>query len=234
MVGMSVRDNLERVRERVATAAQQAGRSASSVRLIAVSKTKSLLLIDEAHLAGQVDFGENYVQEALQKVEVRPSLKWHFIGSLQTNKAKLVVGHFALIHSVDRSKLAHELSKSAQARGVVQDVLLQIHMGDEATKHGVDFEEAPGLIEEIQSQCPGLRLRGLMSLPPLSEDESISRGYFSRLRSGMENWRTRYFSGEGVRLFSELSIGTSSDFEWAVLEGATMVRVGTDIFGARE
>lgn len=229
---MSIASNLKSIREQMAAAALKVRRDPTSVRLIAVSKTKPLALIREAFDAGQSSFGENYVQEAVEKVEEFPQAEWHFIGSLQTNKAKQVVGKFALIHSVDRAKLADELEKVASQKGIVQDILVQIHIGDEETKHGAGLDDAPALIEHI-SKLPHLRMRGIMSLPPLSENESVSRGYFASLRAGFEKWRSQ-LPREQASHFTELSMGTSSDFESAILEGATMVRVGTSIFGARE
>ena len=231
MAGKSIADNLRRVEESIAEACTRAKRSSSDVRLIAVSKTKPIAMIEEAMRAGQKSFGENYVQEAVEKVSALPSADWHFIGSLQSNKVKQVVGRFALIQSVDRIKLVRELAKVATAAGVRQDILLQIHIGDEETKHGFGFDEAPSAISEI-GELGSLRLRGLMSLPPLLDDEHASRANFARLREALEKWRSN-LSSEKSRDFTELSIGTSSDYEWAIQEGATMVRVGTAIFGER-
>ncbi len=230
---MSIAENLNEIRSRIAEACLRAGRSPESVRLIAVSKTKPVSMIREALAAGQKSFGENYVQEAVEKVEQLPEVDWHFIGSLQTNKAKFVVGRFSLVHSVDRQKLADVLAKAAETAGVVQDVLIELNVGGEETKHGVSFEEAPALIDHILG-LRSLRLRGLMALPPLTEDERVARANFARLREALEKWRNERLSGEAAALFTELSMGTSSDYEWAILEGATMVRVGTSIFGARE
>lgn len=230
---MSIEENLNEVRSRIADACQRAGRSPQEVQLIAVSKTKPLSMIREAFQAGQKSFGENYVQEAVEKVSQFPEADWHFIGSLQTNKVKQVVGRFSLVHSVDRLKLADVLAKASDTAGVVQDILLEINVGGEESKHGVIFEEAPALIEHILS-LRSLRLRGLMALPPLTEDEKTARANFARLREALVKWRSELFSGEAAERFTELSMGTSSDYEWAILEGATMVRVGTSIFGARE
>lgn len=230
--GSLIEKNLLEVRERIANAAQRAGRTPESVRLIAVSKTKPLEMIREAYSAGQRSFGENYVQEAVEKVAAFPEADWHFIGSLQTNKAKQVIGRFSLIHSMDRKKLCDELEKAAAQANVVQDVLLQVHIGEEETKHGVGLIEAPDLIAHV-STLSHLRLRGIMSLPPLTDDETLARGYFASLREGFQTWKKQLPADQAV-LFTELSMGTSSDFEWAILEGATYVRVGTSIFGARE
>jgi PLP dependent protein len=161
-----------------------------------------------------------------------PEAEWHLIGSLQTNKVKAVVGRFALIHSVDRLKLAIEIARAAERAGIVQDILLQIHVGNEETKHGVSFEEAPAVIREILAM-PSLRLRGLMALPPLVDNEAEGRAAFSSVREALVRWRGELMSGAAAQAFTELSMGTSSDFEWAIMEGATLVRVGTSIFGAR-
>ena len=229
----SIENNLYLVREKIAEATKRAGRTADAVRLIAVSKTKPAAAIKEAMRAGQKSFGENYVQEALEKIAVFPMADWHFIGSLQTNKVKQVVGNFSLVHSVDRRKLADEIAKVAANAGLVQDILLEIHIGIEESKQGLAVEEAPALIEHIQT-LSSLRLRGLMALPPLTSDEKASRQGFAVLRGALEKWRGELFSSEKAKVFTELSMGTSGDFGWAILEGATLVRVGTTIFGARE
>lgn len=233
MAGSFVLDNLNLVREKISNACHRAQRPPDAVKLIAVSKTKPIELICEAFQLGQRSFGENYVQEALKKVAELPQADWHLIGSLQSNKAKQVVNHFSLIHSVDRSKLAIELAKAAEAIGCVQRVLLQVHIGSEETKSGASLDEAPQMIEQILS-LPHLQLCGVMSLPPLTDDERIGRGYFALLRESFEKWRRETMSPEQARSFTELSMGTSSDFEWAILEGATFVRVGTLIFGERD
>jgi len=228
--GISIADNLTLVNEKIVKAAARAGRKVEDIRLIAVSKTKSVALIEAALAAGQLSFGENYLQEAAEKIMVLPMADWHFIGSLQSNKAKQVVGRFSLVHSVDRLKLAEELSRAATAAGIVQDVLLQIHVGDEQTKRGVTIDQAPALIETILG-FRHLRLRGLMSLPPPTDEEKVARGYFAEIRRAFESWKGGLCREHGA--FTELSLGTSSDYEWAILEGATMVRVGTAIFGER-
>jgi MAF protein len=229
-VAVAVADNLGVVMEKIANAAARAGRRADEIRLIAVSKSKPLALIEDAVAVGQRSFGENYVQEAVEKIAAFPTADWHFIGYLQSKKAKQVVGRFSLIHSVDRLKLAEEIAKASAAAGIVQDVLLQIHVGDEQTKHGVTIDEAPSLIETLLG-LKSLRLRGLMSLPPLCDSEREARTYFAEIRSVFEKWKCGVCRQNLA--FTELSLGTSSDYEWAILEGATMVRVGTAIFGER-
>jgi len=210
----------------------------SAVRLVAVSKTKPIELIREAVEAGQTVFGENYVQEAVDKINQLPSVEWHFIGSLQTNKAKQVAGHFALIHSIDRLKLAMAIDSAMEQRSLTstststsQPILLQIHIGDEETKHGFSLEQLPAAVEAI-AQMTHLSIRGLMALPPLEETEEKSRVHFAKLREVLEIVKAR-LPVEQRPLVTELSMGTSGDLEAAILEGATLVRVGTDIFGAR-
>lgn len=231
MSASQVAKHIDQVRAKIAAACVAAGRRQESVKLIAVSKTKPISLIDEAVAATQMSFGENYVQEASEKIALRPDLDWHFIGSLQSNKAKQVAGKFALVHSVDRLKMAQALNLAAELVSRVQPVLLQIYIGDEATKHGFSIDELPDALSQLSS-LKGLSLRGLMALPPLEEDVVKSRENFAQLRYCLEASR-KLLAPEQRAAFSELSMGTSSDYEAAILEGATLVRVGTEIFGAR-
>jgi len=204
---------------RVAQAAARAGRDPASVRLIAVSKTKPVALVREALAAGQTLFGENYAQELREKSEaLGPGVEWHFIGALQTNKARMVVGRAALIHTCDRLALARELSKRAQGGGLTQRVLLEVNVGREPQKAGALPEQAAALLDQVRA-LPGLRCDGLMCIPPASGDP---RPHFRALRE----------LGAGLGL-AELSMGMSADFEVAIEEGATLVRVGTAIFGER-
>jgi pyridoxal phosphate enzyme (YggS family) len=188
------------------------------VRLIAVSKTKPLELIREAAAAGQTIFAENYAQELREKADALPEVEWHFVGALQTNKAKLVVGRAALIHTCDRLALARELSKRAKALGVTQRVLLEVNVGREPQKAGALPEDAPALLEQVRA-LPALSCEGLMCIPPAEGDP---RPHFRSLRQ----------LGEALGL-GELSMGMSADYESAIEEGATLVRVGTAIFGER-
>ncbi len=232
MVGVSIRSNLAEVHQIIERALVRSGRASGAVSLIAVSKTKPIEVIEEALLAGQRAFGENYVQEFVEKAALAPTAEWHFIGSLQSNKADGVVGSCRLIHSLDRPSLAVKLDALARKKNVVQDVLVQVHIGQESTKHGAlsnDLDALVGQVRELKS----LRLCGLMAIPPLTEVESTARGYFSELRQNFERIGQQLSQEERV-IFQHLSMGTSSDFEWAVLEGATLVRVGTAIFGRRE
>jgi len=220
--------NLEEVRHRLAAAARRAGRDPAEVKLVAVSKTKPVELIREALAAGQRLFGENYLQEARTKIEaLGETATWHFIGHLQTNKAKGAVGLFELIHGVDRLKLARALDRAAAQMGKVQKILLQINLAGEESKSGAAPEEAPELLKAVAS-LPHLRVVGLMTMPPWLTDPEAVRPYFRRLRE----LRDRLLQQDAGPL-PELSMGMSGDFETAVEEGATLVRVGTAIFGER-
>ena len=236
----SVADRIKKIQDEIANATIRAGRAFNEVELLAVSKTKPIELIREAFAAGQIKFGENYVQEAVGKAEIFPEPEWHLIGSLQTNKIKFLKNHFKMIQSVDRERLATELDKELEKTRACssdelnfppQDILIQVHIGDEATKQGAGFDEVPKLIEVING-CRHLRLRGLMSLPPQTDDERIGRGYFASLRNALETWKS-CLPPEARSCFDTLSMGTSHDFGWAIQEGATMIRVGTAIFGSR-
>jgi PLP dependent protein len=227
---MDIAHNLEEIRRRIAAACARVGRDPAAVRLVAVSKTKPAADIEEAATAGQRLFGESYVQEfAAKAAEVAAPVSWHFIGALQSNKVKYLRGLVDLFHSVDRLSLAEEIDRQWGKDNAVADVLLQINLGGEESKSGTD--EA-GLIELARqvTALPHLRLRGLMTLPPYFDDPEAVRPYFSRLRELLETLR-------GLELpraeLTELSMGMSHDFEVAVEEGATLVRVGSAIFGAR-
>jgi pyridoxal phosphate enzyme (YggS family) len=217
-----IRSNLARVREAIAAASRRADRSPDDVLLIAVSKTVDVERIRQAVTAGVSALGENRVQEAREKVEElgRP-VPWHLIGSLQTNKARDAVRLFDWIHSVDRRDLARELDRRAGAVGRKVDVLVQVNLGDEAQKGGVRPGDLKRLLDELKD-CSALRVGGLMAIPPAAEDPERMRPYFRRLRELRD--------ASGLR---HLSMGMSADYEVAIEEGATMVRVGTAVFGAR-
>lgn len=220
--------NLAEVRRRLAAAARRAGRDPAQVRLVAVSKTVPPQKIREALAAGQLLFGENYLQEARPKIEALGSqVEWHFIGHLQSNKAKGAVALFELIHGVDRLKLARALDSAAASLGVVQKVLLQINLAGEASKSGGAPENAPELLREL-GRLPHLQVLGLMTLPPWFADPEAVRPYFRALRELRDRLEASW-----SRPLPELSMGMSGDFEVAVEEGATLVRVGTAIFGSR-
>jgi pyridoxal phosphate enzyme (YggS family) len=202
----------------MAAACARAGRDPVSVRLIAVGKTKPIELLREAQAAGQTIFGENYAQELREKADALPGAEWHFIGALQTNKAKLVVGRVALVHTCDRVALTQELSKRAKSAGLTQRVLLEVNVGREPQKAGVLPEDAPALLDQVRA-LPALACEGLMCIPPAEGDP---RAHFRSLRQLAERL--------GLR---ELSMGMTADYEAAIEEGATLVRVGTAIFGER-
>jgi pyridoxal phosphate enzyme (YggS family) len=223
----SIAENLAALRERVAAAAAKAGRKASDVKLVAVSKGHDASALREAFEAGQRVFGENYVQELKEKAraleDIAGELELHFIGGLQRNKVKDVVGIARTIHTVDRLELAIEIDKRAPHP---IDVLIEVNVGREPQKSGCDPEAASGLADEIAKK-PNLRLVGWMAIPPLEAEAAANRPLFSALRE----LRDKNLGAHP--LAKELSMGMSHDFEEAILQGATIVRVGTAIFGAR-
>jgi len=222
--------NLEEVRRRLTAAARRAGRDPASVRLVAVSKTVDLDRIRQAVAAGQSLFGENYLQEARDKIAaLGPGVSWHMVGHLQSKKAKGAVELFDLIHSVDRLKVAQALEEAAARRGKVQEVLLQVNLAGEESKSGAPPEAVPELLREL-ARLPHLLLTGLMTMPPWFSDPESVRPYFRALRELRD--RLRQLKAMDSPLL-ELSMGMSGDFEAAVEEGATLVRVGTAIFGSR-
>jgi pyridoxal phosphate enzyme (YggS family) len=222
-----IAQNLAEVRATIATACRKVNRDPEEVRLVAVSKTVGLERIREAVAAGQKIFGENYLQEAKDKIAALNNMSWHLVGHLQTNKAKAAVALFDLIHAVDRIKLARELNAAAARLGKIQDVLIQVKQGGEDTKSGVAPDKALELVQEV-ARLPHLRLLGLMTMPPWFADPEEVRPFFRALRELRE--RLRDLSGLPLM---ELSMGMSDDFAVAVEEGATLVRVGTAIFGRR-
>lgn len=225
---------LDRVRERLGQACAACGRRPEDVLLVAVSKFHPAADVAAVAGAGQVDFGENYVQEALEKraeLAREPSagrIRWHMIGHVQSRKAAQVAGAFALIHTLDSVKLADALERRLAESGTLQPVLMEINIGEEPQKAGVMIGDAAALAEHVLARCPHLELRGLMCLPPVFDAGDAARPYFARLRRLGEDLRSRL----GIGL-PELSMGMSGDFPAAVAEGATIVRIGTDIFGPR-
>jgi len=223
--------NLAAIRDRIAAAAAAAGRDPGSVRLLAVSKMFDADHVRAAHAAGQRDFGENKVQEALQKIEATAdlSLRWHLIGHLQSNKAKKAGPAFAAVHSVDSIDLVRRLDAAAQERGARPDLYVQVDLAGETTKFGAPEADVAGIVRAA-SACQAAVLRGLMLLPPWFDDPEQARPYFRRLRL----LRDRLIEdGIDRAHLGELSMGMSHDFEVAIQEGATLVRVGTAIFGKR-
>ncbi|HVF84492.1 MAG TPA: YggS family pyridoxal phosphate-dependent enzyme [Abditibacteriaceae bacterium] len=236
----SAEERLRRVQERIQTACRGCGRKPEEITLVAAGKTVSADRLQEFYAAGLSCIGENYVQEALPKMaqmqgQMQQSstrwsrLEWHLIGALQSNKAREAVGRFTLIHSVDRARLAQALNKEAQAQGIRQAVLLQVNIGDEAGKAGCGLSE----LNELAQFCldlPALEVRGLMCLPPQSDDPHSARPYFQKLRDLRDRLQS---STRTAGLGSELSMGMTNDFEVAIEEGATLIRIGTGLFGPR-
>jgi len=223
--------NLADVRLRIQRAAQGAGRSAAEVRLLAVSKTFGMDHVRAAAAAGQEDFGENRVQEALQKIEGSAELKirWHLIGTLQSNKVRKAVPSFSAIHSVDSRRLLEAIDTAATETGTAPELLVQVDLAGEATKHGATPDEAMDIVRAA-ARCRAARCVGLMTIPPLFEHPEGARPYFAQLR---DLRATLLKEGLDAALLRELSMGMSHDFEIAVQEGATIVRLGTAIFGKR-
>ena len=222
-----IRENLLRVTERIEKAAQKAGRNPKDIRLVAVSKTVETDRVREAIEAGVTILGENYVQESQKKIEeIGKPVSWHFIGHLQSNKAKVAVRLFDVIHSVDSVALAEELNRRAQQANRKIPVMIEVNLSGETTKFGTEEEKVTTLVQGVL-KLDHLSLDGLMTMPPYFDDPELSRPYFVQLRELKE----RLVKG-GIPL-KDLSMGMSNDFEIAIQEGATYVRVGTAIFGAR-
>ncbi len=230
---MSISENLQVVQHRIATSAQAAGRDPSSIALLAVSKTFDAQAVLTAAQAGQRAFGENYVQEAIDKIsatrELNPDLQleWHFIGPIQSNKTRQIAEHFDWVHSVDRLKIAQRLSEQRPADMAPLQICLQVNVSGEATKSGL---EPDALLElaRVVNTLPNLRLRGLMAIPEPTEDVEQQRAAFAKLRL-MQN------DLQAVSIQTDtLSMGMSADMDAAIAEGATIVRIGTAIFGGRD
>jgi pyridoxal phosphate enzyme (YggS family) len=226
-----LKDRLKRIHERIDQAASRCNRSAESIRLIAVSKTIPTAVVREAIDCGVTDLGENYIQEARDKVNelATAPVNWHFIGHLQSNKAKYAVRLFDLIHSVDSLKLATELNKYAQKIDKIQAVLVQVNVAKEESKTGIFVEETIGLLKQL-SRLDNIAVNGLMTMPPYFNAPDKVRPFFAALRDLRDRIRTENITGISM---DELSMGMTGDFEAAIEEGATMVRIGTAIFGER-
>jgi pyridoxal phosphate enzyme (YggS family) len=222
-------DNLQAVHARIAAAAVRAGRDPAAVRLLAVSKTHPVALIEEAFHAGQGAFGENYVQEALEKMDRLAPLRieWHLIGLLQSNKTRVVAERFAWVHTVDRDKTARRLSDARPASLPPLEVLLQVNVSGEASKSGAAPAEVPALARAVAA-LPRLRLRGLMAIPEPTDNVSAQRARFREVRELFDALKA------GGLALDTLSMGMTADMEAAIAEGSTMVRIGTAIFGERK
>lgn len=227
---MSIASNLQDIKGRIREAALSAGRDPATVRLVAVSKTRPAGDVLEACRAGQSVFGENYVQElAAKAADVPEALEWHFIGHLQSNKVKQLAGAVAMIHSVDRLTLAEEIGRQWGRLGRCCDILVQVNLSGEASKSGTTEAEALQLVRAIAA-LDNVRIRGLMTMPPFFDDPEAARPFFAELRRLALRIAAEGIPGVGM---GELSMGMSGDFETAIQEGATLVRVGTSIFGVR-
>jgi pyridoxal phosphate enzyme (YggS family) len=225
----SVQKNLSEIHARIESAATRCGRKASEIQLVAVSKTHPPELIREAFEAGQRAFGESRVQDALPKLDaLPPGIEWHFIGHLQTNKIRKVVSRFALFHGVDNENLAVQINRIAGELGVTANVLLEVNVSGEESKFGFNPASLPAALEELLP-LPHLRIEGLMTMAPFSENPDSARPVFE----GLRKLRDALSAASGHPL-KELSMGMSGDFEQGIAEGATIVRIGSAIFGARE
>lgn len=217
-----------KVKERIYEACQKAGRKEEEITLVAVSKFHSIEAIAEVAELGQKEFGENYIQEALEKIALRPDLKWHAIGPIQSKKTKEIIGKFSLIESLASESLLKEFEKRTQNDSKRQDVLLQVNIGREEQKSGLLAEEVLPFAQKLL-EIPALKLCGLMCLPPLDNNPEHTRPYFIQLRELKEK-----VEKELNMTLPHLSMGMSADFPVAIEEGATIIRVGTDIFGPRK
>ena len=223
-------ENLKEVEAKIEAACKRAGRDRSEVTLIAVSKTKPVEMLEEAYGIGIREFGENKVQEMMDKYEVMPKdIHWHMIGHLQRNTVKSLMGKAALIHSVDSLRLAEEISAQSVKHEVTTDILIEVNIAGEETKFGTDREEAIALVEAA-AKLPNIHICGLMTIAPFVENSEDNRKYFQQIRQLSVDIKEKNIDNVDMRI---LSMGMPGDYEVAIEEGATMVRVGTGIFGAR-
>ena len=238
----TIAQNLDDIRARIASAAERAGRKSEDITLIAVSKLNPAESVEAAITHDQLEFGENWVKELLEKEvlveeylkenspETADKVKWHFIGHLQTNKVKQLIGKTVLIHSVDSFKLASVIDTESKKKGVVTDVLLEINIGDEESKYGIKPDEAVDFADSLRG-LSNIRIRGLMTVAPICDDPEANRPYFKKMRELFVDIKSK--NNDNISM-DVLSMGMTLDFEAAIEEGATHVRVGTGIFGARD
>ena len=225
-----LKDNLKQVEDNIAKACARAGRDRSEVTLIAVSKTKPVEMLQEIYDEGVRTFGENKVQEICEKYEQLPSdIKWHMIGHLQRNKVKQVIDKAALIHSVDSYRLAQEISVQAQKKNICMPILVEVNIAQEESKFGISADDTVQLVEEIAA-LPNLEIKGLMTIAPFVTDPEENRTYFRQIKQLAVDIKNKNIDNGRMDV---LSMGMTGDYEVAIEEGATMVRVGTGIFGAR-
>ncbi len=226
-----IQENIKQVQKNIEKACNRVERDPHDVMLIAVSKTKPVSALEEAYQCGMRDFGENKVQELVEKAEVLPKdIRWHMIGHLQRNKVKYIVDKVYLIHSVDSIRLAEEISKEALKKNVTVDILVEVNVAKEETKFGSTMEEAWELVSHIAG-LPGIRVKGLMTIAPFVENPEENRKYFSKLKQLAVDIEHKNIDNVSMRV---LSMGMTGDYEVAVEEGASYVRVGTGIFGERD
>ena len=225
-----IKDNLKEVQSNISAACERAGRNPHDVTLIAVSKTKPVEMLMEAYDAGVRDFGENYVQELVDKIEVMPDdIRWHMIGHLQRNKVKYIVGKVCMIHSVDSLRLAEEISKESVKKNVITDILVEVNVGMEDTKFGISMDNAYEIVKQM-SLLPNIVIRGFMTSAPFVENAEDNRKIFNDLHKITVDIKAKNIDNTTMDV---LSMGMTNDYIVAVEEGASMVRVGTGIFGAR-
>lgn len=240
---MLLADNLKIVHSNIEAACKLSGRNPSEVTLIAVSKTKPLEAMKQCYALGERYFGENYVQEMINKQtesaaqNILPDAKWHMIGHLQTNKVRFVVGNTALIHSVDSLHLLQAIERESKKKAIITDVLLEVNVAQEESKWGFSVEEIHSSIFDLVFHHPHVNIRGLMTSAPYTTDANDNRMYFRELRELRDDCRVTLVKSnqtEKAAIFQELSMGMTGDYVVAIEEGATMVRVGTGIFGERK
>ena len=230
---MSIKENLNFIYQQISQTAIDSGRSPQEIKLIAVSKTKPIDMIKEASSAKQIAFGENYVQEALDKIRIMRKFKeieWHFLGHLQKNKVKFCPGNFQWIHTVDSLELSQKIESRCALDNKIMNVLIQVNLSNESSKSGVRELDDVFRIAENILLCNFLKLRGLMTIPKPGLGEIKTRSVFEKIRK----WKDRLEKEFNTSEVTELSMGMTADYKWAIREGATMIRVGSAIFGARD
>ncbi len=225
-----LKDNLKTVEENIEASCRKAARSRGEVTLIAVSKTQPVSMLKEVYDSGVREFGENKVQELLDKIDKLPGdIRWHMIGHLQRNKVKYIIDKVAMIHSVDSLRLAEEIDREAKKHGLVMDILIEVNVAEEESKFGVSVQDAPALAEEI-AKLSSVRVRGLMTIAPFTERAEDNRTYFKKLKQLSVDIERKNIDNVSMLL---LSMGMTGDYTVAIEEGATYIRVGTGIFGER-
>jgi len=226
-----IQENILETKEKIRQACLRAGRNEEEITLIAVSKTKPLSMIEEAYAAGMREFGENKPQEMRDKAkEFSVPVNWHMIGTLQSNKIKYVVGTACMIHSVDSMSLAYAIEKEAAKKNLIMDILLEVNVAEEESKHGFSVDEILPAVKELAC-LPHIKLRGLMTVAPYTENAEENRIYFRKMKEILVDINSKNIDNV---FMDSLSMGMSSDYEVAIEEGATMVRIGTGIFGERD